>query len=299
MDSTGAFRERVAAGPPILLDGALGTEIERRGIPAGLPLWSSHALLEAPDAVVAIHREQAAAGAEVLTAATFRTQRRSLARAGLGERGEELTRRAVELARHAAEASGRRIWVAGSASPLEDCYRPDLVPEAAACEREHREHADNLARAGVDLIAVETLGSVREAVAAANAAAATGLPFWVSFTCGENGRLLSGEGLSGALERVGASGPLLVAVNCVPPSTVARCLSVLAGSGRPFGVYPNLGAPLPNGVGRTHDCSPDQLADLARGWCGAGARLIGGCCGTRPEHVRALAAVLASASAHP
>lgn len=292
MDPTGAFGGRVAGGPPILLDGALGTELERRGVASGLPLWSTHALLEAPEVVAAIHREHAAAGAEVLTAASFRTQRRTLARAGMGERAEELTRRAVELARRAATASIRPVWVAGSAAPLEDCYRPELAPEASVCEREHREHAEHLARAGADLIAAETLGTVREAVAAARAAAATGLPFWVSFVCDEDARLLSGEDLAEAIEAVRGSGPVLVAVNCAPPSTVARCLPVLADSGLPFGVYPNLGAPLADGHGRTHDCTPERLADLARGWLAAGARLVGGCCGTRPEHVRALATVL-------
>ncbi|MCC6642745.1 MAG: homocysteine S-methyltransferase family protein, partial [Deltaproteobacteria bacterium] len=88
----------------MILDGALGTELERRGVPSALPLWSAHALLERPDLVRAIHAEYVAAGAEILTANTFRTQERTLARAGFGARAAELTALAVRLAREAAIA---------------------------------------------------------------------------------------------------------------------------------------------------------------------------------------------------
>ena len=128
---TGTFAQRFAGAPPVILDGALGTELERRGVETGLPLWSTHALLEAPETVESILREYAQAGAEVLTAGTFRTQARTLARSdvpGLADLAEEITARAVDLARRAASAVDAPVWIAGSAPPLEDCYRPDLVP---------------------------------------------------------------------------------------------------------------------------------------------------------------------------
>jgi S-methylmethionine-dependent homocysteine/selenocysteine methylase len=285
------LQAQIASGPPLLLDGALGTEIERRGVPCGLPLWSTHALVEAPDVVRSIHRDYVRAGARVLTACTFRTQARSLAAAGLPEpaaRASELCERAVALAREAIHGATDRVLVAGSAPPLEDCYRPDLVPTDADALREHREHARNLARAGVDLIAVETMNTAREARAAAEAAAETGLPFWVSFTCGPDAELLSGEPLARAVDAVREARPLAVGVNCLPPDLVPACLPVLSACGLPFLVYANLGAPDPRG-GRTHACSPEAYAEHARGWLRAGARAIGGCCGTGPEHVRALA----------
>src|SRR5215510_8802405 len=126
------LRARLRAGAPLLLDGALGTELERRGSSAALPLWSTHALLRDPALVQAVHADYVAAGAEVLTANTFRTQRRVLARAGIGKRARELTLLAVDLARRASEGArsgrgaGRRAFVVGSAPTLEDCYRPDL-----------------------------------------------------------------------------------------------------------------------------------------------------------------------------
>src|SRR5262249_58902244 len=106
MDRTG-FRERLRQGKPLLLDAAMGTELERRGARAGLPLWSAWALIESPEVVLAIHRDDAAAGAEILTADTFRTHHRSLAKDNLAHRSAELTRAAVLLAREAAGAAER------------------------------------------------------------------------------------------------------------------------------------------------------------------------------------------------
>ena len=153
--------ERLTRGAPLLLDGATGTELERRGVATPLPLWSAPALFEAPEVLAAIHSDYAAAGVEVLTANTFRTQRRTLARGGWGDRAEQATQRAVEIARGAATRAAARPFVVGSAPPLEDCYRPDLVPDAESLAREHAEHAIHLAGAGVDAALVETMNTVR------------------------------------------------------------------------------------------------------------------------------------------
>ena len=293
------LRDRIARGAPVLLDGALGTELERQGIRSELPLWTTHALLESPRSVEAIHRRYALAGAEILTAATFRTQRRTLARAGLAERAAELTLRAVDLTARAARSVSAPPLVAGSAPPLEDCYRPDLVPAPADAEREHDEHAANLARAGVDLVLIETMNSAREAATAARAARANGLPFLVSLVCGRDGRLLSGEPLDAAIEGLAGYGPLALAVNCLPPSAVTRCLPALRDSGLPFGVYANLGEPTSDEPRRSEECTPEQFALHAEAWVAAGARLIGGCCGTRPAHIAELAARFAATEREP
>jgi S-methylmethionine-dependent homocysteine/selenocysteine methylase len=290
-----ALRDRIASGGPVLLDGATGTELERRGHPAGLPLWSSHALFDAPEAVAAIHAEYLSAGAEILTANTFRTQSRVLARSeAFRGRARELTRQAVALARGAADGRPGRVWVAGSAPPLEDCYRPDRVPDTSSLESEHREHANHLAAAGVDLILVETMNTIVEALAAGRAAAETRLPFWISFVCGNDARLLSGEPLCDALQAVHETGPDVVLVNCLPPSAVIPCLETLAAASCDFGVYANLGAnlgaPDPNARDpRREDHEPLAFAVEAQHWVDAGARVIGGCGGTTPAHIRALA----------
>ncbi len=290
-----ALRARLAGGPALLLDGAMGTELERRGARTGLPLWSAHALLESPERVETIHADYVNAGAELLTANTFRTQRRTLEVAGLGARAAELTALAVSLARRAARRApaDRRIWVAGSAPPLEDCYRPDLVPDDTALAEEHGEHAHNLVAAGVDLILAETMNTSREAVAALRAAREAGAEAAVSFVCWEDARLLSGEALKTALRAVAAFEPVALLVNCLPPSAVAPCVPPLRSEAVPFGVYTNLGAPAKEGAfARSEECTPEEFAALATAWVESGASAVGGCCGTTPAHIRALCATL-------
>lgn len=283
----------LASASGLVLDGAMGTELERRGLHAALPLWSAHALLHAPETVRAIHAEYAAAGAQILTANTFRTQGRTLAREGMAERADELTGLAVRLAR---EGAGTRedVLIAGSAPTLEDCYRPDLVPSDAELEREHGAHADALAAGGADLILIETMNTVREARSAARAARSTGLPFFASFVCGTGGRLLSGEPLADALDALRRESPVCLLVNCLPPSAVAACLPALRGTSEAFGVYANLGEPRESG--RSEDCTPEQFAAHAATWRDAGARVIGGCCGTEPAHICALVGLANSAA---
>src|SRR5260221_11158877 len=131
-----ALEARLRADAPLILDGATGTELERRGFATRLPLWSAGAIDADPELVARIHADYLAAGVDVITANTFRTQRRTLAHAGSGARAEELTCRAVELARRAA---GDRAWVFGSSSTLEDCYHPERVPDPALLARAHPE----------------------------------------------------------------------------------------------------------------------------------------------------------------
>ena len=291
-----SLEERLAKGPAVILDGAMGTQLEKRGMTCTLPLWSTEALLEEPELITQIHEDYAYAGAEILTANTFRTQERTLRKARRNEGGELLTQLAVTLAKKAAEAVARRVWVAGSVAPLEDCYRPDLVPDQASLENEHAEHIGHLRGAGVDLILIETMNKVCEVDAAAHAAAESGLPFFSSFVCAQSARLLSGEHLRDAAQVALAHGALCVMVNCLSIHHVSECLAVLESlipsTAEPiprrayFGAYPNLGAPEQGEW--TEPCTPEQFSRHGRAWMSAGARVLGGCCGTTPLHIRAL-----------
>jgi len=275
----------------------MGTELQRRGADTRLPLWSARALVESPDLVSVIHREEVDAGAEVLTANTFRTHGRTLAKGSLEKRSRELTALAVSLAREAADSAGREVFVAGSLSPLEDCYRPDLVPEDAALEREHREQAESLTEARVDLIFLETHNTVRELVAATRAAKATGLPVIASMVTDGTGRLLSGELVEDAVRALEKIEPDAISVNCVPARRIAFDLSRLVDAAWdvPLGAYGNLGLPEDESGWRfTNELSPDAYAETARRWLALGARLIGGCCGTTPAHTAALRVLLDS-----
>src|SRR3989442_10544869 len=135
---------------PVLLDGATGTELARRGVDTTLPLWSARALFDdrGLETLMKIHEDYARAGAEILVTNTFRTTARILERAGRSGSWREANRRAVEGARAGSQASaraGRVCLIPGGLAPLEDCYRPDLVPTRDECLREHRSQSELLA----------------------------------------------------------------------------------------------------------------------------------------------------------
>lgn len=285
---TPASLSALLAGRPLLLDAALGTELSRRGAPAAAPLWSARAVLERPDLVLAVHRENVAAGADVLTAGTFRTQPALLRGAA-----REATRRAVALARDAATARPA-VLVAGSVAPAADCWRPDLVPADGDLDRLHGRHAEALADAGVDLLLLETFGTAREWRAAARAAGATGLPVVACATTRADGALLSGEPLAGAARALLGlpTAPVALGVNCVPARRLAASLALLAAAapGVPLAAYGNTGIPLDEAAGVFDEpIAPDEYAGAALDWVALGARLVGGCCGTGAAHVAALA----------
>ncbi len=273
--------------PPMvtLLDGPVGSLLADFGVETPEPLWSAAALVSAPRVVSDIHEAYASAGACVHTAATFRTKARQA-----GASWEHLTRLAVELARGAVPAGHR---VAGSLSPLEDCYRPDLSP--ADPRPEHRAMARALAAAGVDLILCETFPHVGEALVAVEEAAATGLPVWLALTAGPDGSLLSPRALAEGARAAVDRGAGAVLVSCTAAGLTLPYVERLGAAGVPFGAYANAGRPEDGiGWGARDPAAVERYVALARTWIEAGATLVGSCCGTGPEHVAGLARAFAA-----
>lgn len=282
----------------VVLDGGMGTELSRRGVDARGPLFGAQALLEGRGRklVRKVHRDYLAAGAQVITAATFRTARRSIARAGIpGAAFPGLSLAAVEVAREAAAGTAR---VAGSIAPLEDCYRPQLAPPRAEALREHAEHARALASAGCDLLLVETVCSAAEGLAAVEACAATAIETWVAAVAvaapGRDPSLLDGSDLGSFFRRAREAGARAALVNCTPCDVIDAALPALARSGLPWGAYahqgevdPGLPWPPPPRL------SPDEYRARAQAWVDRGASIVGGCCGTGPAHIAALARLAA------
>ncbi len=297
------LRHRLAHGP-LVLDGALGTELERRGVPTPAPLWSAAALINAPEVVAKIHREYVAAGADILVADTFRTNSRTLARAGRLADGPQLNRLAVALARAAADDTairrpGRpRPLVAASVAPVEDCYTPERVPSDAELADEHAPLARWLADAGAELLWIETMGTLREARAAITAARDVGLPAAVSFVTGEDGRLLGGDELATAVTAIEPFDPVAIGLNCIPPAGMTRQLpSLRALTGRPLAAYAHVNNAAPiRGWSFAGAVTPAEYGRLAVAWRRAGAVIIGGCCGTTPAHVAEVRIVLDAAT---
>ena len=260
----------------------MGTELARRGVSLAAPSWTARALESAQDVVAAVHRDYAAAGATVHTTCTFRTRA-----ASAGPRWEQLARRAVSIARASVPADHR---IAGSIAPVADCYRPDLSPGSAS-RPEHRELARVLVNAGVDLLLCETFPASREAIVAVEEAARTGIETWAALTAGPEGDLLTPAALEEAARACVGAGASAVLVDCVAATRTTPYVERLAGLGVPFGAYANAGS-ASDGIGwETADGGALRYAALARQWIEAGATIVGGCCGTGPAHVAALAAL--------
>ena len=284
--------------PIMLLDGATGTELGRRGVDISLPLWSARAITDAPEVIADIQRDYLLAGADMITANTFRTHRRSLAKAGLADRAEELTRRAVEIAMEARDRHNPDALVVGSVAPLEDCYTPELSPDGETCATEHGELMAQLLDAGVDGLLIETQNTLREAEAAAQQAARLAPGRWMISFCmkhdGPPGMLLSGESIADLLSTL--SGAHAVGINCTAaPTTEAqvKLLRLLLPVHQRIVVYANVSKATRNGGWETTDAVDPQIyANYAARWIAAGASVIGGCCGTRPDMIKAIAAQL-------
>jgi len=287
------FLSRLNQPQKLILDGATGTELNRRGVDTGLPLWSANALLNDHDATILqqIHEDYLRAGADIITTNTFRTHRRALIPSGNAQRALELTRRAVDIAHKAISGvpSDSPRFVAGSISTLEDCYRPDLVPADSALRTEHSERVHHLIECGVDLMLIETINTIREAAIIAKLAVITGVPVIVSFVCNKDGRLLSGESVTDAARELVPLGISAIGVNCGPTPNLAKPLQELqavCGQRFPLVAYGNIGyADDEVGWINTDSEDPKAYGEHAIHWP---VKIVGGCCGTTPAHIEQL-----------
>jgi 5-methyltetrahydrofolate--homocysteine methyltransferase len=288
---------------PLLLDGGIGSELAVRGRASG-PCELLN--VERPERVTALHEAYLAAGCDALTTNSFCADAPSLARRGASGRSAELGIAAARLARAAAgraAAEGRPRWVLGSLGPGRDL--PTLHGgDDAALERAYAELARALDLGGVDALLIETVRDVRQARAALAGAltAAPHLPRLVAFAPFADGALAGGVTLPAALARLAEFEPALLGVNCVEGAAgCERALSELRAAGaRRLGAWPNAGLPDTSGPQPVWPLAPEPFArELAASARRHGLALVGGCCGTTPAHVRALAALLARGDARP
>ncbi|MCL4876784.1 MAG: homocysteine S-methyltransferase family protein [Anaerolineae bacterium] len=281
------FLERLHESKPLLLDGAMGTELTRRGVDTRLPLWSAGALVTNPEVVKQIHIDYLTAGADIITTNTFRTHARNIRNTAEARR---LTHLAVQLAKEAVQQARRPAFVAGSVAPLEDCYSPHLTPHEGYCQREQAEMVSHLAEAGVDVLLIETMNTVHEAVAAARPAHYLKIPYMVSFVTNERHELLSGESLQKAVDAITPFEPAAFLINCIPTHHIAEAVRALrACTDLPIGAYGNMGTP-DNVVGwaSADNMPPEAYCFHAETWLMLGLKIVGSCCGSTPAHTAAL-----------
>ena len=247
MKSRSSFAEFIQNAGTVLFPGGMGTELQRRGYKSALPLWSAAANLDAPGLVEQIHTDYLEAGASVAITNSFRTTPRAFAKAGRKAEALGALKESVAIALSAKRKAGRRVFVGGSFAPLEDCYRPDLVPAKDELRDEHRQLAAWLAEAGVDFLLAETINSGLEGQIMAEAAAAAGLPFVVSFVVDSEAKLLDGTPIAEAVRNTDLPGRVGVCLNCRPIGTLDKAFGKLRRAyGGAIGLYPN-------GTGHAHD----------------------------------------------
>lgn len=271
---------------PFLLDGATGTQLRERGMPAGacMEQW----VLEHPEILTGLQRDYVQAGAQVLYAPTFGANRICLSLLGAQRETEEWNRRLVELSREAAEG---RALVAGN---LSSARLPGERPGERPFEElvsVYAEQGRALDAAGVDLFAVETMADMAEARAAVIALReVSDKPVMVTFTVNREGEIPGGTELLAAYAVMEGLGAAAFGINCAEgPDSLTEGLSRLTPyTLLPLIAKPGAGLPVSRDGRMIYPWSAEEFAACLPGWAAAGARIFGGCCGTGPEHIRAL-----------
>lgn len=281
-----------------ILDGSIGAELIKRGHTPRTGLWSAKALLDVPEAVAQVHDDYIAVGAGIITTNSYSTIPSYLAKADMAESYQHLTEVAAKLARASADDASSPVLVAGCLPPLDESYRPDLVPDDAYSQEIYSELVKVLIPY-VDLYLCETMSSVREAVNAASAARATDAekPLWVAWTLDETPGmgLRSQETLADALAAVEEFKPDAYLFNCTSPTAITAAVETLSAlTDKPIGAYPN-SFHVPEGwtldnehAVQARDMTLEDFVSFSRAWRSKGASILGGCCGIGPELIDAM-----------
>jgi homocysteine S-methyltransferase len=288
----------IFASRPMLADGAMGTVLYARGVT--INRCYDELNLTAPELILAIHEEYLQAGAEILESNTFGANRFRLARHGLAEKVSEINAAGVRIARQAVERLKEKqageAWVAGAVGPLgvrlEPLGKTGLDEARAAFSEQIRA----LAKAGADLIIIETMPALNEAHEALAAAceSAPELPVLVMVTVDDDGNCLDGASPAQAAAHLTEWGAGAIGVNCsTGPSTVLTAIEAMrAATTLPLAAMPNAGLPRAIEGRNIYLCSPEYMASFARKAIAAGVQIVGGCCGTTPNHIRAMRAAM-------
>ena len=292
-----ALQQRIDSGDVIILDGGTGTELQRRGVPMHGVAWSAAALLTHSDVVREVHEDYIRAGADVIITNTFSAARHTLEEAGMGDSVAEANTRAVSLAKEArdAAASDGPVYVAGSVSTFFPGLQPELLPSAERARASYREQAQLLEQAGVDFLILEMMRDVEQSAYAIEAAESTGLPTWVCFTCkiddGRQVRLFDSvdETFAESLESLLDPGAAVAFVMHTDVDDTTPALRVLRHRwDGPLGAYAHSGGFFMPDWQFDDVISPSDYLSRAQEWVQMGVQVVGGCCGTGPEHIRAL-----------
>lgn len=290
------LEEKLKKGHMVLLDGATGTELEHRGVPMNSAAWSVEAVYSHPDVVQDIHEDYIRAGVDIITVNSFSMGRHMLISAGLADDFRQLNRSAVELAIRARDRTATApVAIAGSVAPTTFCCESaKCYPPLTKALSWYTEQAEVLVESGVDILIVEMIEDLEQGSLAVQAAGSTGLPVWLGFSCrrGDSGEIMlweQGHTLAEGIRVVSAFGGSAAFIMHTEVVDAADAFSILKTCGpETLGVYAHSGTFVMPSWKFSDIISPEEYAQAAGVWIQMGAKIIGGCCGIGPAHIREL-----------
>src|ERR1700689_777676 len=287
----GDFLARIKQSP-VLCDGAMGTLLYAKGV--FINRCYDELNISQPDLIRAIHHDYLQAGAEIVETNTFGANSFRLARHSIADKAAEINRAGARLAREAAKSFD--VWVAGSVGPVGTRIEPLGKTSFQEARQAFREQIEALVEGGVDVLMFEPFGYLEELHQAVLAAKDVGakLPLVVQVTIDEDGNCLDGSDPETFAPRLEDWGADVIGCNCsVGPVAMLEAIErVRAVTSLPLAAQPNAGIPRSVEGRNIYLCSPEYMASYARKFVAAGARLVGGCCGTTPDHIRVMKSAL-------
>jgi 5-methyltetrahydrofolate--homocysteine methyltransferase len=290
------FLQLLQEGKCLVADGATGTNLQQRGLARGMPgeVW----VLEHPEQILQLHKDFIAAGADIILTCSFGGTSVRLEHAGLADRAGEVNRRAAQLARQAVE--GTSVLVAGSMGPTGQLLKPLGPLEEQVAQEAFAAQAQALAEGGVDLLLIETQFDLTEAAIAVRAVlSVTSLPVVVSFSYDRGTRTMMGVRPVQMAKEMESLGVAALGINCGRSleDNFKALQELRSVASQPIWFKPNAGLPTIDADGQPiYTVTPEQMAAEVPSWLAAGAQIVGGCCGTSPEHLAAIAQTVKSVS---
>ncbi|HVO73572.1 MAG TPA: homocysteine S-methyltransferase family protein [Ignavibacteriaceae bacterium] len=274
-------------GRPLILDGAMGSLLQKKGFKPDGPMWMSLLNLKNPEAIYKIHREYISAGADIITTNTFRTNPAAV-KHYLKVNVKSLVKKSLDIALEAAK--NLPVFVAGSNAPAEDCYQAVRTISKKELRKNHEVHIDLLIESGCHFIINETQSHFDEIKIICNYCYKNEIPYVISLFFKEDLKLLSGEDLKEIIKYITDKNPLAVGLNCVTPSVFLKAVKKIS----PLLKYCNWGFYLNLGGGAYSDeiikceIDPEDYSGLVKEYLQRAPSFVGACCGSSPRHIKYL-----------
>jgi 5-methyltetrahydrofolate--homocysteine methyltransferase len=280
------FLSRIKNGDVLVADGATGTNLIVRGLPSGLTAESW--VMEHPDRVIQLHQDFIRAGADIILTSTFSATSIRLRNSPLDGKSDLVNKKAFELAKMAVGDS--QVYIAGSLGPVGQLIKPYGPLNVDQVTTAYAEQASALTAAGADLLVIETQFDMNEVTAAIEGARqVSNLPLVVSLSYDRGKRTMMGVSPTQAAKQLEALPVDVIGINCGRSleENFENLVELRSLTSKPIWFKPNAGLPHLDSLGKTvYDITPEAMGTLVQSWLAAGAQIVGGCCGTTPDHLR-------------